>query len=120
VTIYWQLAGTDPDAYLTHLAEALRNLTIRLVNLDRPTDAAGWATKAVAVNRLLRDRDPATHAADLARALYDAAVLLDGVGDRPGAGWRPPNRRGLRHALRPRRLRTAGRRRRRMAAQLAT
>jgi tetratricopeptide (TPR) repeat protein len=78
-TVYWQLAGTDPERHLDGLADALHQLTIRYLNLARPADAAAWVEKAIPVNRLRVQRGG--DATDLARALYDAAVLFADTGD---------------------------------------
>jgi tetratricopeptide (TPR) repeat protein len=71
VTIYRDLAVTDPGRYRPDLARCLANLGIRYAGLDRPAEALPPSEEAVAIRRELARADPDQHRPDLARSLVN-------------------------------------------------
>ena len=74
------LAEADPDVFASDLASALNNLSNRLADAGRWTEALEASEEAVEIRRPLAEADPATYAPNLAMALSNFSIRLGGAG----------------------------------------
>jgi tetratricopeptide (TPR) repeat protein len=80
VTIYRDLAGTDPKRYRPDLARCLANLGIRYAELDRPAEALSPTEEAVTIRRELASVNPDRYRPDLARSLVNLGIRHSELG----------------------------------------
>jgi tetratricopeptide (TPR) repeat protein len=85
VTIFRQLAQSDPDAHLPGLAKSLNDLGTRLLQLGRREEALAPSEEAVTIFRQLAQSDPVTYLSGLAASLNVLGVLLSELGRREDA-----------------------------------
>jgi hypothetical protein len=76
VTIYRQLAETQPERYRPELAASLGTLGVRFSDLGRADEAASVTEEAVAIYQELAEGDPDRYRADLATAWSNLGVRL--------------------------------------------
>ena len=86
VTIYRELAKTNPTAYLPNLAASLTNLGIRLSEVGRRQDALTPTQEAVTIYRELAKTNPAAHLPNLANSLWTVGWVCAAHGVRRAEG----------------------------------
>jgi hypothetical protein len=82
VTIYQQLAQTNPATHLPNLAASLTNLGNLLSELGRPHEALSTSQEAVDIYRRLAEANPAAHLPGLAMSLHSLGNRLSELGRR--------------------------------------
>jgi tetratricopeptide (TPR) repeat protein len=86
VRIYEDLCKVQPDAYQPDLAATLTNLTIRLTDIGRPTEAVQYGNRAISIYEELRTRRSGqTYIPELGKAHQVMAHCWHEFNDRPRA-----------------------------------
>jgi tetratricopeptide (TPR) repeat protein len=83
VTIFEELAKSDPARYWPDLADSLNNLGMAMSHLGIPVDGLAPAQRSIIILRELAETGPDKYRPRLARSLSNLSVLLYEVG-RPG------------------------------------